>query len=252
MIVCGAELKERIFHELKFEPKSKTLEAFFNDNKDLCFYKYQAGKQHHLKALNAQKIWMGCAAYMDDDYDSVFIPEEDWEAIYQYMCSKEERFKEEKYARVMRSKGKVFQKDLYLCSLAETATNDDLWKRYGGDHSGFCIEYSAADLGLLGLIPLPVFYGDIHGSIRDFSRKSKAEAIFDIILKKDKALWEQQAEWRLIAWNTKLGIDSGDKGTLIEAPTPTKIICGKCADKTLLAELISCAETTGVPVECEA
>lgn len=247
MNVCSDELREQIFNDLK-SGKNDTLSEYYDNNPELKLYKYRSGTKRDIDALKKGKIWMGCAARMDDDYDSAFIPREDWIKLYQYMCSKEPKFKEKRFARVMNSQGKVFQKEMYICSLAETAQNEDLWTRYAADHSGFCIEYSAHALIRAGWIPFPIYYGNINRSIMDFSGKSKPDILFDIILKKDKEKWHQQREWRIIAWYTSLGIKPGDKGTLVEAPTPTKIYCGRNASAALKEALNAFSVDNNIPI----
>lgn len=247
MNVCSDDLREQIFNELKCG-KSLTLSQYFDDNPDLKLYKYRFGAERDINALKAGKIWMGCAAYMDDAYDSAFIPKEDWLKLYQYMCSQEPKFKEDRYARVMTSQGKIFQNELYICSLAETAQNEDLWARYAGHHSGFCIEYRAHDLIRAGRFLFPIYYGDINKSIAEFNTKNKYSVIFDIILKKCASQWRQQGEWRLIAWYSSLGISPGDKGTLINAPTPTNMFCGKNASTELKEALMAVSASIHVPL----
>lgn len=247
MYVCNNELREQILTELKFGER-ETLSRFYDDNLQLKFYKYRSGTECDIEALKANKIWMGCAAYIDDVYDSAFIPKEDWIKLYHYMCSKEPKFKEERFAKVMNSQGKVFQNAMYICSLAETARNEDLWTRYAGAHSGFCIEYSAHALIHAGWVPFPVYYGEINKSILDFSGKSKSDILFDIILTKSKDDWQQQGEWRMIAWNATLGIEPGEKGSLIDMPIPTKIFCGQNASDALKKALNTFSATSKVPV----
>lgn len=251
MNVCSDGLREEIFNALK-RGENDALFRYFDVNPDLKLYKYRSGADRDVNALKAGKVWMGCAAYMDDVYDSAFIPKEDWLKLYQYMCSQEPKFKADRYARVMNSQGKVFQKELYICSLAETAGNEDLWTRYAGHHSGFCIEYSANALIHAGRIPFPIFYGDINRSIMEFNAKSKPDMLFDIILKKSASEWCQQGEWRLIDWYSALGINPGDKGILVDVPKPTKVYCGKNASDELKESLISVSAAINTPLVLDA
>lgn len=251
MTACSDGLREDIFNELKSR-KSDALSRYFDENPELKLYKYRSGAERDVNALKAGKVWMGCAAYMDDVYDSALIPKENWLKLYQYMCSKEPKFKEDRYARVMNSKGKIFQRDLYICSLAETAQNEDLWARYAGHHSGFCIEYSAKALIHAGRVPFPIYYGDINRSLMELNAKSKSDMLFDIILKKSAADWCQQGEWRLINWYSSLGINPGDKGSLTDVPTPTKVYCGKNASAELKESLLSASACINVPLVLDA
>lgn len=248
MCLCSDEIKKKIFNELK-KGNRDTLIDFYNANPQLKFYKYRSGTKRDIEALKENKIWMGCAAYMDDEYDSAFIPKEDYVELYQSICNKEPKFQGKKYENVMKSRGKVFQKELYLCSLGETATNEDLWMRYGSKYSGFCIEYNAVDLIRESYPVVPVYYGKIDKSIFDLANnKTQLGIVFDIFMVKEKLMWSQQSEWRMFAWYSQLGIKAGDKGILIEGPVPTKIFCGKHASDELKEELNMFCNYTGISI----
>ena len=230
--------KEDIIKRLK-NGETGIYADFIEDNPDFKLYKYRLGLTRDIEALSQDKLWMGCAANMDDVYDCGFQTAENWPLLYLLMCESEPKFLEEKYAKVMFKGGEVFQREMYVCSFGETPTNEDLWTRYADRHHGFCVEYSVRSLIEKRLVPLPVSYGDIKKSIVDFS--DKIATMFDIFLVKDEEEWGQQAEWRILKWYNNLDIQPGEAGKLVEAPRPTALICGKCASKELNNALIRLA-----------
>lgn len=148
----------------------------------------------------------------------------------------------------MKLGGKVFQKEIYICSLSESANNSDLWDRYANSYRGFCIEYSIFSLVMKGLCPIPAVYGNIQRNITSFAGSGKAEILFDIILKKDAKRWSQQDEWRVFKWYTQLGLNIGDKGVLVDAPIPTAIYFGKLASPELIEKLKGYADSINIPL----
>jgi len=86
----------------------------------------------------------------------------------------------------------------------------------------------------------------------ELKAKSKSDMLFDIILKKSAADWCQQGEWRLINWYSSLGINPGDKGSLTDVPTPTKVYCGKNASAELKESLLSASACINVPLVLDA
>lgn len=246
--VCTNDQREKIFNELK-SGTHDLLAEFYTKHPQMKLYKYRFGANRDLDALRENKLWIGCAANMDDDFDSAFVHKKSDIKRYKAACGKDPTLKEERVAKLFNAGGKVFQKDLYVCSLAETPFNEDLWARYANDYAGFCIEYSAHALMRAKRLPFPVFYGNIKGSLFDYSGKSKEYAVFGNVLKKDKALWEQQGEWRIIDLFYNLNIPSGSKGKLIDVPPPTKLFCGRFASNELKNELAEIAKTIGIPIE---
>lgn len=246
--ICSGELREKIFNELK-SGTHEALDEFYIKHPQMKLYKYRFGTNRDIDALRENKLWIGCAANMDDDFDSAFIHKKSDIKRYKAACAKDPALKEERFAKIFNAGGKVFQKDLYVCSLAETPLNEDLWTRYANNHAGFCIEYSAHALMRAKRLPFPVFYGDIKGSLFDYYRKSNEYAVFNNVLKKEKTLWEQQGEWRIIDLFYNLNIPSGSKGKLIDVPSPTKLFCGRFATDELINELAEFAETIAIPIE---
>ena len=131
-----------------------------------------------------------------------------------------------------------------ICSLGETYDNEDLWTRYGGGHTGYCIEYDIDSYEYKNEI-LPVLYVD--------ENKRETNAIIQIVntfvnvllekitqgkIKPDKfqylslfltkyTKWSQQNEWRIL----------GKAFDHRPAPKIKKIIVGKNASQQDLKKI---------------
>ena len=51
------------------------------------------------------------------------------------------------------------REEIGICALGDSADNEDLWKRYGKAHTGYCVEYDASEISY-EQAPLPVIYED--------------------------------------------------------------------------------------------
>ena len=128
------------------------------------------------------------------------------------------------------------RKAMGICSLGETCNNDDLWKRYGGNYTGYCIEYDIENYKEKANI-FPVLYVDeskretnaiiqiINTYVNVFLNKIsdgkiKVDFYQYLSLFLTKYLkWSQQNEWRIL----------GNAYDHFIAPKVKKIIVGSNA-----------------------
>ena len=243
--VVNIDFREKLFEYVKSSSINLTNEISDTYlNKKL--YKYRSGNIRDVDALKNNKLWFGCADNQDDIYDTTFKTKEDWEKLYDAIVAKEPKFKQGKYKEAMYTDGRIFQKDAYLCCFGESADNDDLWNKYANEYKGFCIEYDCSSLISKSLLPVPVHYGDNTISIYEF--RDKRAAIIKICFTKQPQ-WDCQKEWRVMKWGKMLGINYGEKGILVDAPNPKKIILGKCISRDMKELLMDVAKTLSVDVE---
>ena len=143
-----------------------------------------------------------------------------------------------------------------ICSLGESADNEDLWDRYGKKHTGYCIEYETGDLFKRQVL-LPVIYEEerqtniclaivnvfIGQLVMTFSNKQIPVDISQylrLFVTKYKE-WENQNEWRVVG-------NAFDKPT---APKVKKIVIGLLASQEDKTKMIRFCEEHTIPYTIE-
>lgn len=127
-----------------------------------------------------------------------------------------------------------------ICSLSEKSDIEDLWNRYGGRHSGYCVEYDMSDYAIEEPL-LPVIYeyerqtnvilalvnnyiSQLVAYFSDGQIKVDLSQYLRLYVSKYMK-WEEQTEWRIV------GLANGKPSS----PKVSKIIIGSAAreeDKT--------------------
>lgn len=242
-------MSEKDFRETLFEIVSSSRIQLTKEFSELYLkqrlYKYRSGNIRDIEALKDNKLWFGCADSQDDIYDTTFNTKEDWKKLYDVIVAKEPKFKQGKYKEAMYTDGRIFQKNTYLCCFGDSADNDDLWDKYANEYKGFCIEYDCSSLISKSLLPVPVKYGD--NTISFFEFQDKRAAIVKICFTK-QIQWACQKEWRIMQWGKMLGIASGAKGMLVDAPIPKALILGKNINNDLKEVLIEVAKEKNIKI----
>ena len=124
------------------------------------------------------------------------------------------------------------KRDTGICSLCESGNDAEMWERYAGNGTGYCVEYDVSDYAYnVGIFP--VIYDDqrennivmqivgncIGQLITDFSHREidadKTQFIRLFLTKNTE--WEYQKEWRLL----------GGAGVKMPAPTIKRVYLGK-------------------------
>lgn len=139
-----------------------------------------------------------------------------------------------------------------ICSLGETPDNEDLWKRYGKKHTGYCVEYETGDLPKRTVL-LPVIYEDerqtnlclaivnifIGTLVATFSNGAipvDLSQYLRLFVTKYKQ-WEEQSEWRIVG-------TAFDKPT---APKVSRVIIGSMATDENKEKMIKFCENHKIP-----
>ena len=123
-----------------------------------------------------------------------------------------------------------------ICSLTANSNDDDLWRRYSSNQTGYCIEYDLSDYKYKSMV-LPVVYddnrneriitaimgnfiGELVTAISHEEIKADNTHFLRLFLSK-YTKWEQQNEWRII----------GDPDVEFPAPRIKRIILGTNVSK---------------------
>ena len=123
-----------------------------------------------------------------------------------------------------------------VCSLADSPNNEELWKNYAKDSTGYCVEYEMNDYEYNNLL-FPVDYVEerqtnlvvqlvksfIGHMITQFSNnqlQADESSYLRLFTTKNK-IWDYQNEWRLL----------GDANTKLKAPKIKTIYLGKNVSK---------------------
>lgn len=231
--------------------KGNSPEKLIEENLPRYLYKYRAGKDWDLDALENDSIWIANATLMDDPSDSKLLLTEEFRKKIENIVNNIDRFKEEKYKRHLDDK--TIQRECYLCSFSELSDSEDMWERYADYDRGFCIEYDARKL--LAKINLPIFpvcySGKEYEDEKTISVMTKSAIIFKNFLIKDKVGkngedWYSQREWRIIAFRKNIELSENEKnGKCIDVIKPTKIILGKYVSDVLKSRIMKWQKSVG-------
>lgn len=123
-----------------------------------------------------------------------------------------------------------------ICSLADSPNNEELWKNYAKDSTGYCVEYDMNDYEYNNLL-FPVDYVEerqtnlvdqlvnsfIGHMITQFSNNQLQadESSYLRLFTTKNTIWNYQKEWRLL----------GDANTKLKAPKIKTIYLGKNVSK---------------------
>lgn len=124
------------------------------------------------------------------------------------------------------------RKSMGICSLSSIKNQNEMWKYYAGDSSGYCIEYCTSNYKYVDLL-YPVVYSDLRETniVKNIIATFVAEMIYGIshgqaavdksyfarMFLTKNTIWDYQREWRLL----------GDADTKLPAFRINKIYLGK-------------------------
>ena len=123
-----------------------------------------------------------------------------------------------------------------ICSLADSSSNEELWKNYAKDNTGYCVEYEMEDYEYNNFL-FPVDYveerqtnimmqlvksyiGQMITLLSDNQFQADQSSYLRLFTTKN-TIWDYQKEWRLL----------GDANTKLKAPKIKTIYLGKDASK---------------------
>ena len=141
-----------------------------------------------------------------------------------------------------------------ICALCEEPNNKDVWKRYGGDGSGYCVEYDMTGFNPANMV-YPVLYADERNTdivlslIASFigqtiigmtmgQIKPDVSQFLKLFITKNKQ-WECQNEWRIIS----------DEKDRIGSPKINRIIVGKKATEENRLKMAEFCKRRNIPLE---
>ena len=213
-------------------------------NRPKFLYKYRSGALRNIESLKNGKIWISRATELDDVEEGRVFLDPIFKSAVKAMAQAEDKYKDPKYEYTVNNIAEITQKEMFVCSLAELYTNDDMWDRYADHSKGFCIEYKFDEIFCFdknGLICLPVTYGDKE-PLRPGDFKDANNWVFSALYRKNEIGnqgqdWKGQREWRIACFKKTLGKLQKPEGTLISVPTPSRIIIGKKASDDLKKQL---------------
>lgn len=132
-----------------------------------------------------------------------------------------------------------------------------MWSTYADMHRGFCVEYSIPEISnrndKLALNLYPVIYSDARNCVlqkcmEEIDAKPNEEYLGAIykygILAKNKTLWKEQNEWRLISFDDMLADDHNYN--CIFYPI-SKVYLGQKMQITQRKEIIDICKSKGIP-----
>ena len=138
-----------------------------------------------------------------------------------------------------------------ICSLGEQDDIEDLWNRYGGKHTGYCVEYKMKTYSAEEPL-LPVIYeyerqtNVILALVNNFISQmvtilSDGKIPVDIsqylrLFVSKYLKWEEQKEWRIIGLSKER----------VDAPEISKIIIGSDASEENKKQMMDFCEANGI------
>lgn len=140
-----------------------------------------------------------------------------------------------------------------ICSLADSQNNEELWKNYAKDSTGYCVEYEMEDYEYNNLL-FPVdyveerqtnlvvqlvksFIGQMITQLSNSQLQADKSSYLRLFTTKN-AIWDYQKEWRLL----------GDANTKLKAPKIKTIYLGKNVSKENEEKINELAERNGYEV----
>ena len=134
-----------------------------------------------------------------------------------------------------------YQKDMYIGCLTDSPNNSDMWERYGGKYTGYCIEYEVDACEVFSKNTFPICYSDekydislaaysyllleLNKNKKQYSDEKNLELfrpVYEKIFKctyipaliKDRNTWSFEKEWRVMLLKHRTvycGLDSEGK-----------------------------------------
>lgn len=140
-----------------------------------------------------------------------------------------------------------------ICSLADSPNNDELWKNYAKDSTGYCVEYEMDDYEYNNLL-FPVdyveerqtnllvqlaksFIGQMITQLSNNQLQADKSSYLRLFTTKN-TIWDYQKEWRLL----------GDANTKLKAPKIKTIYLGKNVSKENEEKINELAKRNGYAV----
>lgn len=234
------ELRKKIIDEFASGNVAEATELLL-ENEPQYLYKYRSGKSYDIDALKKKKLWISRATEVDDEEDGKIYIEDIFKQALKLMQQENNEYKAPKYEETVNHISDITKQEVFICSFSEVCENDDMWKRYANDSSGFCIEYNFKDLFIKDLICLPVSYEE-KSPLGPAEFKTKESMFFSALYRKNMVGengedWNGQREWRWACYEKTLGLSKDENGMLISAPMPHKIIVGRNASALLKEQL---------------
>lgn len=135
--------------------------------------------------------------------------------------------------------------EIGLACFGSSADNDTLWKRYGEDGDGVCLEVEAPDR-LLGTQLHYVRYWDskrvhVDTFLRSASEPAAAQELYDISLLTKASSWEPEAEIRFVSKRQNANV-------VIDGSVVTRLILGDALNPRIREAILRFAGATPVTV----
>lgn len=141
-----------------------------------------------------------------------------------------------------------------ICSLADSPNNDELWKNYAKDSTGYCVEYEMEDYEFNNFL-FPVDYVEERQTnlvvqiVKSFighmitrlnhNQLQADESSYLRLFTTKNIIWDYQKEWRLL----------GDANTKLRAPKIKTIYLGKNVSKENEEKINELAKLNGYEVK---
>lgn len=141
-----------------------------------------------------------------------------------------------------------------ICALSEDQNNQDVWRRYGADSSGYCVEYD-----MVGFKPANILFPVVYENKREKDIiinflgtfmswvvigiscnqiQPDVSQFIKMFITKSKR-WKRQNEWRIL----------GDADTKVEAPRIKRIIVGKNIAEENRIKMAEFCKRRNIPLE---
>ncbi|MBQ3114271.1 MAG: DUF2971 domain-containing protein [Phascolarctobacterium sp.] len=175
---------------------------------------------------------------VEKGFDFTVIDEQIKTALDRYKDKTDDRIK---------SRIKQLQRLLFVTCLSEINDSILMWSHYGGQHSGFCVEYKLRDTEFENYLE-PVIYDYKIFNLTDLMLRDEKviNPLYVIYAAMRKNIdWEYEREWRIIKWNT---LRLEEKGHLFAMPKPSAIYCGSKISKDNKKTILSIAKYKNLKV----
>ena len=241
-------------------------------NTENSLYKYLPIDGYSIENLKNSELFFNFAGNFKDDFDSLLK-----------IMSKVEPIYKDKIGTKLE---KLFQRDTLVTCFTEKNSDKTMWKRYAGNHKGFCLEFSFKDFQKKYLYEqikkednhteniCPVIYdNDIYDGAKFFPR-GRGDGFFEKInddeffilrcviqpliyfvtlTKKMKFLYENEWRWfKLYTYDLKdednFKVLENKKGVLRKVLLPKAIYLGKNIEEKNKKEIIEICKSKGIKV----
>lgn len=183
-------------------------------------FRYRTGSRNDMDALTNNYIWLSNITEVNDEFEGLN------EIKYNKVKLNYDFLKKELKKQVDSTIEKVREK-FYIACFTESATNDEMWKRYANNGQGYCIEYY---FGEFKEFIFPVIYK--KRKIVNIENYDDNEMRRSLITKYQK--WSKENEWRIL-WPYD---ETKKRGQKIEQPRPKAMYMGENI-KRELAEFLT-------------